>query len=319
MKKILITGAAGYLGARLSKYLAENGNSVTAFIRSNVSKNCEWAKLMKEVIVGDIRDEKIVTDLAKRNFDVVIHLISLDHHKSEDSPIFVSSINVIPTWNLLDSFTKNGLGKFIYFSTQQVLGELPSRLIEETTEPNPKNNYGLTHLLSEEIVNYYNNKTNTKCINARLSSGYGSPVFNQNNCWWLVINDLCKTAFTKNKIKLLSDGSPQRDFIHILDICRAIEIMIESGSNYDENIFHIASGKTLNILELAHIVKKVFSERYSKEIPIYLPDESVSNNSNKFKDSERFMIDIKRIKELGFQNKVSLQAGVNEIFEYFDS
>ena len=95
--------------------------------------------------------------------------------------------------------------------------------------------------------------------------------------------------------------------------------MIESESNYDENIFHIASGKTLNILELAHIVKKVFSERYSKEIPIYLPDESVSNNSDKFKDSERFMIDIKRIKELGFQNNVSLQAGVNEIFEYFDS
>ena len=45
----------------------------------------------------------------------------------------------------------------------------------------------------------------------------------------------------------------------------------------------------------------------------------ISNNANKFKDSERFMIDIKRIKELGFQNKVSLQAGVNEIFEYFDS
>ena len=158
MKKILITGASGYLGARLSKYLAGNGNSVTAFVRNDVSKHYEWTKLMKEVIIGDIRDENIVTDLTKRNFDVVIHLISLDHHKSEDSPIFVSSINVMPTWNLLDSFTRNGLGKFIYFSTQQVLGELPYRLIEETTEPNPKNNYGLTHLLSEEIVNYYNNK-----------------------------------------------------------------------------------------------------------------------------------------------------------------
>ena len=158
MKEILVTGAAGYLGARLSKYLAENSYSVTAFCRSVPSGYNQWTSLMKEVIIGDICDDKIISSLDEKKFDVIIHLISLDHHKSEDIPNIVSSINVMPTWNLLDRFTKNGLGKFIYFSTQQVLGELPSMLIEETTEPNPKNNYGLTHLLCENIVDYYCNQ-----------------------------------------------------------------------------------------------------------------------------------------------------------------
>ncbi len=47
-----------------------------------------------------IRDKLKISDLANKNFDVVIHLISLDHHKSEDNPNFVSSFNVMPTWNL---------------------------------------------------------------------------------------------------------------------------------------------------------------------------------------------------------------------------
>ena len=319
MKKILITGACGYLGARLSKYLEENGFSITAFDSFNPSGYKQWTSLMEEVIVGDIRDETTISSLAEKQFDVVIHLISLDHHKSENNPNFISSINVLPTWNLLDIFTKNGLKKFIYFSTQQVLGKIPPVRIDESYNHNPKNNYGLTHLLSEKIVDFFHNKNKTKCVNVRLSNVYGSPVFKENNCWWLVINDLCKTAFTKHKIKLLSDGSPQRDFIHISDICRAIEILIEVERNFGENIFHIASGKTLTILELAHIVQFVFNKKYGMEIPIYLPDNSVSNNPDKFKNVERFFIDITRIKELGFQPKTDLETGIHEIFKYFEN
>jgi len=319
LKNILITGAFGYIGSRLSKYLAECGYNVTVFGRTNLSSNDQWMSLMTNVIEGDIRDPDIQTNLSEFFFDIIIHLISLDHHKSEDRPSFVSSINIMPTWNLLNTFTMNGLEKFIYFSTQQVLGEIQPARIDESWDPNPKNNYGLTHLMSEKLVNYYHHKTDTKCINIRLSNGYGSPVFKENNCWWLVINDLCKTAFTKNKIKLLSDGSPQRDFIHLSDICRAMEMLIETEDSIDENIFNVASGKTLTILELAHVVQSVYYDRYNKKIPIYLPDESISNNPDKFKNSERFMIDIKRIKKLGFQNKISLEAGINEIFQYFDS
>ena len=78
--------------------------------------------------------------------------------------------------------------------------KIPNEIITEDNSPAPLNIYGLTHFLSEDICSYYNVNTETKCINVRLSNSYGSPVFNENSCWWLVVNDLCKSAFLKNKI-----------------------------------------------------------------------------------------------------------------------
>lgn len=320
MKKVLITGACGYLGARISKYIAEKGYRVTAFDEFDPTKYSQWTSLMEDVIVGDIRDEATISNLAKKQFDVVIHLISLDHHKSENDLKYVSSINVIPTWNLLDKLTKNGLKKFIYFSTIHVYGKIPYEIITEEHTPSPQNAYGLTHLLSENICNYFNVKTETSCINVRLSNSYGSPVFRENNCWWLVINDLCKTAFEQNKINLFSDGSPLRDFIHGSDICKAVQILIEAkDSNFKENIFHIASGNTLTILELAHIVKKVYKEKFQKDVHIYLPDNSISNDPYKFENVEKYYFDITKIESFGFHAKTDLSKGINEIFTYLEN
>jgi len=316
LKKILITGGCGYLGARLCKHLATEGYRITAFDGYNPSAHTQWVSLMDEVIVGDIRDESTISDLADKNFDVIIHLISLDHHKSENSPNFVSSINIMPTWNLLDQFAKNGLEKFIYFSTIHVYGNLPRETINEDYPLKPLNAYGLTHLLSENICNYYNNKTETECINVRLSNSYGSPVFKENNCWWLVINDLCKTAIEKNEIRLQSDGSPQRDFIHGDDVAGAIELLIKSKKNNGDNIFHIASGETLTILEIAHMVKSIYTKIYDKEIKIILPDNTISEYPDSSKDIDRYVISINRIKNLGFKQGLDLELGIKDIFDY---
>jgi len=318
LNKVLITGACGYLGARLCKHLAKAGYRVTAFDSYDPSVHTQWVSLMDEIVVGDIRDESTVFDLADRNFDVVVHLISLDHFKSEENPSFVSSINVLPTWNLLDKLTQNGLDKFIYFSTIHVYGKLPRGTINEDYPQKPFNAYGLTHLLSENICNYYNNKTNTECINVRLSNSYGSPIFNENNCWWLVVNDLCKTAIEKNEIRLTSDGSPKRDFIHGDDVAGAIEVLINKKNNKRNNTFHIASGQTLTILEIAHRVKNVYTKIYDKDIDIILPDNSISEflDQDSSKDIDKFIISTNRLKNLGFKQGFDLELGIKEIFNY---
>jgi UDP-glucose 4-epimerase len=319
MNKVLITGACGYLGARLCKHLAKDGYRVTAFDSYDPSAHSQWVSLMDEVVVGDIRDESTISNLADRNFDVVVHLISLDHNKSESSPNLVSSINVMPTWNLLDNLTQNGLGKFIYFSTTHVYGRLPKETINEDYPLNPLNAYGLTHLLSENICNYYNNQTDTECINIRLSNSYGSPIFNENNCWWLVINDLCKTAIENNEIRLKSDGSPSRDFIHGNDVVRAIETLIKANEDFDENVFNIATGATYNILELAHHVSTIYKEKYNKEIPVIFPDNTISESPFVFQNEQKYCIDITKIRQLGFEPKISINEGISELFKYLES
>jgi len=317
MKKVLVTGGCGYLGARLSQQLAEDGYKVTVFDSFDPSPYYRWVSLMENIIVGDIRDDDVVAGLAEKDYDIVIHLISLDHFKSDDDPNRVSSINVMPTWNLLDKFAGKGLEKFIYFSTIHVYGKVPDVVITEEHPLAPKNAYGLTHLLSENICNYFNDKTETCCINVRLSNSYGSPVFTENNCWWLVINDLCKTVFEQNRIRLLSDGSPQRDFIHSSDICTAVEALIETKADcLQKNIFHVASGETLTILELAHAVKDVYRDKFGKEASVLLPDDIVSDSPDAFQDNKRYCFSASRMESLGFRAKTDLREGIGLILQY---
>lgn len=320
MKKILVAGACGYIGARLSKYLAENGYAVTAFCRRAPRKDVEWASLMEEVIVGDVRDDASVKRLLQKDYDAAIYLISLDHRKSEENVFLAVAINVTPMWDLLHQLTERGLRKFIYFSTVQVYGAPPATLISENFPTAPSNAYGLTHLLCENICAYFHRKTDTDCITIRLSNSYGSPVFKDSNCWWLVINDLCKSAIQKGRIALLSDGSPQRDFIHGLDMARAVRIFLErENGELDDNVFQLASGNTLTILELAHVVKRVFEERYKKEMNIHFPDGTISMDEQAFFDVKRYCFDTKRLKKLRFQPETDMRDGIAELFEYLET
>ena len=83
----------------------------------------------------------------------------------------MNSINVLPIWNLLHSFQKKqNLKRFIYFSTVQVYGRIPTIVLNEDIKTAPLNQYALTHLMSENINNYYNRSSKIDCINIRLSN-----------------------------------------------------------------------------------------------------------------------------------------------------
>tara|TARA_Y100000590_G_scaffold367688_1_gene427892 strand:- start:1473 stop:2129 length:657 start_codon:yes stop_codon:yes gene_type:complete len=214
----------------------------------------------------------------------------------------------------LDRFTKIGLEKYINFSTFQVYGTIKQSLVTVKDKPNPMNKYALSHFLSEKIVNYYNSNSSTECINIRLSNSYGAPIFSTNNCWWLVINDLVKSAYNNNKLKLLSDGSPQRDFINIYDICNAVETIIKNKSECCfNNTLNLASGKTFTIGEIAKIVQKNFYELYNQEIPILYIKNKVASISSK-----KFTIDISDLKNRGYKPQNDLNKTIKDFFRYFE-
>ena len=312
MKKILLIGGSGYLGSRMSKYLAESGFKVFVLCRS-LPKKSIWESFISGFIIGDITKNEILDKLSEQKFDVVIHLVSLNNQDSNGNPDFVSSINVLPTWNILRMLSQKGLKKFIYFSTIHVYGNLPSVTITEDFVTKPQSAYGLTHLLSENICNYFNESTRIECINIRLSNGYGSPVFDSTNCWNLVLNDFCKTAYLKEKIVISSDGSPLRDFIHWSDIAKALEIIIKNSKH---NIYNIASGETLSILELAYKVQGVYNKRYNKQVRIHLPEHV---NKSKMKKKDKYTFSINRLNNIGFNKKNGIDFGINELFDYMEN
>ena len=309
-KKVLVTGGSGYVGARLCLHLANEGYAVTPLCYSKIPSDENWISKMDRVILGDIRDEVFMQEVAEYQYDILIHLVSLDHNQSNGNPSFVSSVNIIPVWSLLDVFSKKGLSKFIYFSTAQVYGMLKDEVVTESKTLNTQNAYGLTHQLGEVICEHYNRTTSVDCCVVRLSNSYGAPLFEENNCWWLVINDLCRMAYTQKRIVLQSDGTPLRDFIHGSDVCRGVQTIIESTEKH--TTYNLSSGMTLSIMEIAEKIKLVFAQRYGVELPI-----EAAEKINKI-EAKRYQLDNSLIRSIGFESKLSIEDGINNLFDYLE-
>jgi len=309
-KKVLVTGGSGYIGARLCMHLANQGYAVTPLCYSKIPTDEIWVSKMDSILLGDIRDDNFMQKVSEYHYDVVVHLISLDHHQSNGNPSFVSSVNITPVWSLLNLFSKQGLGKFIYFSTAQVYGMLKDEMVTESKELETQNSYGLTHNIGEVICEHYTRTTAVDCCVVRLSNSFGAPLFEENNCWWLVLNDLCRMAYMQKEIVLQSDGTPLRDFIHGWDVCRGVETIIETSEKH--MIYNLSSGTTLSIIEIAEKIKAVFVSRYGIELQI-----SAAERKNKT-ETKRYQLDNSLIRSIGFEPNWSLEDGINDLFDYLE-
>lgn len=312
--KVLVTGGTGYLGATVASYLATRGHEVTALSRHPIDEAHPWRSRVPNVLRGDLRNADTLSTIEQGRFEAVVHTVSLDHTASEKNVVETCQVNVATTWDLLSRLSKTGLKRFVYFSTQQVYGRVGNEVISEERTPAPQNAYGLTHWMSEEVCALYNRRGATRAVSLRISNGFGAPEFLSANCWWLVLNDFCKSAVEKGEIRLSSDGTPQRDFIHIEDISSAAERMIALPSDPAlPTVFNLASGRTTTILELAHQTQTIAQAILKREIPVVLPDGSQSQGVPGSHVPQRFQCDTRRLQAVGWAPKKTVQEGTHEI------
>lgn len=317
--KILVAGASGYLGGRVTEYLADAGMEVIAQLRNYPENSDLWISKTAGIRCGDIRTPEMIQSIADCNPDAVIYTISLTHKISEENSANALETNVTPVWKLLDALGEN-CRRFLYFSTQQVYGKIQQgECITESREPRPRNNYGLTHLMCEDICRFFAEKRDGKFVSLRISNGFGAPALSSSDCWRLVVNDFCQAARREREIRLLSDGTPLRDFIHVADICRATALLLEVPDNkLTHDVYNLGGGRTYSILDLAILVANVFFKMYASEIPIYINNKSVDRHSIKSLSS-KYVYDTQRLKSLGFQTGFSIEKGIEEIFTYLDT
>ena len=303
--RILISGASGYLGARLCKELKKEHHII--IITRNPDKfNLFNQKIADEIIILERFDHNFLEKAIDSKPEIFIHLISLDSNNSNSNPLNSFDVNVGNTFKLLNHLKDSKtLKKFIYFSTIHVYNSSLEK-IDELTKPNPNNFYSLTHFLSEEIINYFNKEANFKCINLRLSNSYGEPVFENENCWKLVVNELVKSANEKKIISLNGEGLMSRDFIHYSDICDAIsKLIIIDNSKFNHNTYNLSSGNSLLLIELAELINKEFKGKIKILInsnKSYLP--SPKNLVSKITYSNE------RIKSLIKFNPIAVSEGI---------
>lgn len=285
-KNVLVTGGLGNLGSWISKYLVSKGYNV--FI---LSRKHNHYIANTNTVKADITDINELKRELNFNIDYCIHTASFNEFFKEDYPTKALIINALGTRNLLEVLNHEKLKNFIYLSTFHVYGA-EQGIINEKSELNPKNDYASTHLFAEYYIKQFTHTHNVKYTILRLTNSYGAPTFFDSDKWYLAINDLTKSAFEKNKIILKSNGTVNRDFIYMGDVCSSIEkIMQKEATN---EIYNLSSEKTIDILTLSNLVKDVYDNKYNTNLDILVNiNDKTRSNSLKVENTKlKKLIDI---------------------------
>ena len=277
MSRITVVGASGYLGGRIALQLQQEGNEVIGTFRNPPCDPEKKLGTLFDIIPGNITDERFIERIASTKPRVLVYLVSLNHHAVETNYQQSVNVNIAPLMKLARMLAdQSGFHRLIYMSTLQVYGSLsPDKILRESDRIEPTNMYGWTHAACEDGLRLLQNTHHLNSISLRLSNGYGAPAFPSCDCWWLVLNDFCRSAIQNERIQLKSNGSPQRDFIHVSDIAGIISEIIKNESEVPQ-IMNLASGETLSMLELAHLVSYVFKLDFDRYIPVIYPDGTIS-------------------------------------------
>tara|TARA_B100000242_G_C43043778_1_gene487099 strand:+ start:252 stop:1277 length:1026 start_codon:yes stop_codon:yes gene_type:complete len=253
---ILITGNLGYIGMNLSEKLI---NLKYKVIGLDTSFYLENKNLINKNLIQRIKDVRLVQENDLEGIDIVIHLAALSNDPlGELSPNLTSEINYKATINIAELSKKKGVKKFIFISSQSMYGVSNSQkeLDEDNSDKKPVTEYAKTKWQAELELKKIS--TDDFCISyLRPSTVFGVSSMLRLD---IVYNNLLASAFTKNKIEILSDGSPWRPTVHIDDLCDAILSLIKAPSSKINNVAYnvgVPNGN-YSIKDLAIMVNKLF-------------------------------------------------------------
>lgn len=263
MNKILITGGLGNLGSWLTEHFCNLGFEVWVLTKNFRTLETKSKFHLLHCDLSDFDDIK--NKLSDHKFDYVIHAGSVNDGFVENYFKLAIEVNALGTRNLLEYFKDKNLKHFIYFSTFQVYGKYQG-LIDENTPTLPINDYGSTHLFGEIYVKQLYATHKIPFTIFRLTNSYGCPKDYNSSKWYLVLNDLSKTAFEKKEIVLKSNGQAPRDFIWMGDVCHIVEQTLKNNPTNDT--YNISGGTTLKMIDIANFVQEAYQQYYNETIKV---------------------------------------------------
>ena len=301
MKKIFITGGAGYVGSVLTPYLLSKGFKVTVldlmiYGSSVLSKNKNLT-----IIKGDIRDENLMNKILP-NHDAVIHLACISNDPSfELNPKLGKSINLDAFEPLVKISKKNLIKRFIYASSSSVYGIKKEKDVDELKSLEPLTDYSRFKAECEKILlKYESSDFTTTVIRPATVCGYGPRQRLD-----VVVNILTNLAYHKRKILVLG-GNQLRPNIHIIDMARVYETLLTKDKDLISGQIFNAGYENQKVIDLAGIVKKVIGNDVKIEIQRSNDNRSYHISSNKIK------------KVLNFSTERTIEDAVKDLKNAFD-
>ncbi len=266
--KILVTGGFGFIGGRIAEKFIAEGHQVILGSRSlrEVPFPADNAVVKK---INWKCDDSLYD--ACEGIDSVIHAAGMGAPECVDNPIEALSFNGLATSKLVVAAIKAKVRKFIYISTAHVYASNLEGKITENTPPRNLNPYATSHLAGENFLLYQDLLHRIDGTVIRLSNTFGIPAIDNQQCWNLLINDLCMQATKIQEIRLKSNGKHQRNFISASEVCSAITKILDSHGKY-KNIINLG-GNDYTVLQISEIIRQRCMDLFNFQPIIHVTEE----------------------------------------------
>ncbi len=272
--KLLVTGGAGYVGSVCATVLLEHGHEVT--IIDNLSTgNREALPKDATFVEGDVRD---LADevLAAESFDAVLHFAARSLvGESVEVPEEYWQHNLVTTLTLLDAMREHGVDNLVFSSTAATYGEPEEVPIKESAPTQPTNPYGATKLAIDYAITSYAKAHGLGATSLRyfnVAGAYGLVGENREVETHLIPLVLQVALGHRDKIFMFGDdwptpdGTPIRDYIHILDLAYAHMLALESNTPGEHRIFNLGSGEGYSVKEVIEMCREVTGHPIPAEV-----------------------------------------------------
>jgi len=268
-KKLLITGGLGNLGSWITQDALEKFD-VTVLARTHRDVQIDGDFTL---ILADLANRVELLEVLKGlEFSYVIHAGSVNDGFVDGYSSKSYTVNSFGTRNLIEALELDSLEHFIYLSTFQVYGVYAGK-IDEQTVAQPKNDYGMSHLLAEYFLSM--DMPASKFSIIRLTNSYGCPKDMDSSKWYLVLNDLSRSAVANKEIKLSGNGKAVRDFIWMSDVSHTLLNLLAIDARNE--VYNLSKGEVMSMLDVAKKVHIAYLQYYGTSIPIKFNDDDSSN------------------------------------------
>ncbi|ACJ75327.1 dTDP-glucose 4,6-dehydratase [Thermosipho africanus H17ap60334] len=326
--KLLVTGCCGFIGSNFVYYYLEKHKEAQiigldkltyAGNLDNLSKLSDDQKKRFEFVRGDINNGELIEYLIEKyDIDVIVNFAAESHvDRSIYNPREFLETNVLGVQTLLDvvrkKWNKNGKWiegkKFIQISTDEVYGTLgPSGKFTEKTPISPRSPYSASKASADLLVLAYHETYGMPVNITRCSNNYGPYQFPEKLIPLMILN-----ALEHKNLPIYGDGRQIRDWIHVLDHCRAIDLVIEKGKVGE--VYNVGADNEWENIKIVRKIIEILRE--------FTKDEEINENLIKHvKDrpghDRRYAIDSTKIQhELGWKPEITFEKGLRDTIKWY--
>ena len=312
--KILVTGAAGFIGSNfmyyeLDKHPEDEYVALDLLTYAGNLKNLDGIKDKPnyKFVKMDIRDrENIYKLFEEEKFDLVVNFAAESHvdRSIKDPEVFLRT-NIIGTEVLMDACLKYGVDRYHQVSTDEVYGDLPlyrpDLFFTEETPLHTSSPYSSSKAAADLLVNAYHRTYGLKTTISRCSNNYGPYQFPEK-----MIPLMINNARHDKSLPVYGDGMNVRDWLHVYDHCSGIDLVMRNGAIGE--VYNIGGHNEKHNIEVVKEILKALGK----------PETLITYVSDRKGHDLRYAIDPTKIEtKLGWKPKYTFETGIKETIEWF--